>query len=67
MFIMRQTILRKSKVVGGIEVTLFVVEYELFVCQRTRKEIKRAYVLEYRGTTTKLHIYYKSEIPFLTD
>jgi hypothetical protein len=24
-----------DKVVGGIEVTLFVVEYELFICQRT--------------------------------
>jgi hypothetical protein len=25
----------KVKVVGGIEVTLFVVGYELFICQRT--------------------------------
>ena len=35
MFVMRQTILTGGKVVGGIEVTLFVVEYELFVCQGT--------------------------------
>ena len=39
MFMMRQTILRKFKVVGGIEVALFVVDYELFVCQRTGKEL----------------------------
>ena len=44
--------------------TLFVVEYELFVFQRTREEIKRACVLEYRGTTTKLHMYFATLPPY---
>ena len=32
-FIIRQTIFEVVKVAGGIELTLFVVRYELFICQ----------------------------------
>ena len=67
MFIMRQTIFRKYKVVGGIEVTLFVVEYELFVCQRAWEGFKRAYVYEYEWATTRLHVDYTAAYPIFTD